>query len=143
MNEKGFTLIELLVSVVILSITALSLMALFPQGFRQVSKAGKMSVIDHLGHQKIDQLKAKGFGSADLTAGQHPASATQYRIDTDPANADYPGYSITWFVNDNQPIDGVKTVVVEVGYVIYHLNGSQDNTNRFQIRQKFVTYIAQ
>ena len=143
MNEKGFTLIELLVSVVILSITALSLMALFPQGFRQVSKAGKMSVIDHLGHQKIDKLKGQGYGHADLTAGPHPVSSAQYRIDTDPANADYAGYSITWFVTDNQPIAGVKTVAVEVGYMIYHFDGSPDTTNQFQIRQKFVTYIAQ
>jgi hypothetical protein len=113
-------------------------MALFPQGFRQVSKAGKMSVIDHLGHQKIDTLKAEGYGHADLTAGQHPPSASQYRL-TDP---DYRGYSITWFITDNQPITGVKTVAVEVGYMIYHANGTPDNTNQFQIRQKFVTYIA-
>jgi prepilin-type N-terminal cleavage/methylation domain-containing protein len=137
--NKGFTLIEILIVVVILAIVALGIMALLPAGYKQVSTAGHLSTMNHLGYEKLDELKALGYAHADLVNGMHPTPGL-YRLDADP---DFKGYSLTWFVQDGQPIPNVKTVTVEVGYMLWELDGSAKiSGSKFQLEQKFVTYIT-
>ena len=56
-NEKGFTFIELLIAVVILAVITVSIMGLLPQAYRQITNGGRISVINHLGYEKLDQLQ--------------------------------------------------------------------------------------
>ena len=139
--NKGFTLMEILIVVLILAVVALSTMALLPSGYQQVTNAGRLSTMNHLGYEKLDELKGLGYSHADLVSGSHPALATDYRLDADDAN--FTGYSITWTVQDNLPIAGVKTVTVEVGYMLWNTNGTAiTSNNKSQLRQRFVTYIT-
>ena len=135
--NKGFTLIEILIVVLILAFVSLGIMALLPSGYQQVTNAGRLSTMNHLGYEKLDELKALGYSHADLAAGLHPALATDYRL-----AAPFDGYSITWFVQDDTPFAGVKAVTVEVGYMLRNTDGSPITNNRFQLKQKFGTYIA-
>jgi prepilin-type N-terminal cleavage/methylation domain-containing protein len=56
MRTKGFTLIEVLVVVVILAFVALGIIALLPNGYKQITTAGRISVLNHLGYQQLDTL---------------------------------------------------------------------------------------
>jgi prepilin-type N-terminal cleavage/methylation domain-containing protein len=138
--QKGFTLIEILIVVVILAFVALGIMALLPNGYKQITTAGRLSVLNHLGYQKIDALKSQGFGDPDLIAGDHPTVIADRRL-TDP---DLNGYSLRWEVVDDDPKTDVKTVVVEAGYMVYRLDGSaiSPNLQKLQMKQQFVTYIT-
>jgi prepilin-type N-terminal cleavage/methylation domain-containing protein len=141
MSSKGFTLIEILIVVLILSLVALGIIAMLPSGYNQVRKAGRLSVMNHLGQEKIDQLKAFGYNHADLIDGIHPSpDKTQYRL---PATDLEDGYSLTWFVTPNQPAANVKAVTVEVGYMLYDQAGNPIAKNNNQLKQEFVAYIAQ
>lgn len=129
---------EILIVVLILAFVSLGIMALLPSGYQQVTNAGRLSTMNHLGYEKLDELKALGYSHAFLTAGPHPALATDYRL-----SAPFDGYSITWFVQDDTPFAGVKAVTVEVGYMLWNTDGSPvPAKNRFQLKQKFVTYIT-
>jgi prepilin-type N-terminal cleavage/methylation domain-containing protein len=137
--NKGFTLIEILVVVLILAFVSLGIMALLPSGYQQITNAGRLSTMNHLGYEKLDELKALSYTHADLAEGDHPASPTNYRL-----AAPFDGYSITWTVDqDPPPFTGVKSVTVEVGYMLWNTDGTKVSAkNRFQLRQKFVTYIT-
>jgi len=140
LNDQGFTFIELLVAVVILAVITVSIMGLLPQAYRQITNGGRISVINHLGYEKLDELKSLGYSHADLTAGDHPLPAN-YRL----TDADFIGYSVKWTVADDAPTPGVKTVLVEVGYELYQTNGTliPKNQQPFQLREVFSTYVTQ
>jgi prepilin-type N-terminal cleavage/methylation domain-containing protein len=136
--NKGFTLIEILVVVLILAFVSLGIMALLPSGYQQITNAGRLSTMNHLGYEKLDQLKALPFSHTDLTAGDYPTLPTQRAL-----AAPFNGYSITWNVVDNPaPFTNVKAVTVEVGYMLWNSDGSPVLNNKFQLRQRFVTYIT-
>lgn len=137
LNEKGFTFIELLIAVVILSVITVSIMGLLPQAYRQITNGGRISVMNHLGYEKLDELQSLGYSHADLTAGTHSAPGG-YRLDPD-----FIGYSRKWTVTDDVPVPGVKTILVEVGYQLYQPNGTVIPQNPFQLREVFSTYVTQ
>lgn len=137
--NKGFTLMEILIVVLILAVVALGIMALLPSGYQQITNAGRLSAINHLGYEKLDQLKALGYTNGDLIDGFHP-TPNLIRLDSDP---EFKGYSITWNVDDAEPFTGVKKVTVEVGYMLWELDGSDYLVStKFQLQQRFVTYIS-
>jgi prepilin-type N-terminal cleavage/methylation domain-containing protein len=139
--NKGFTLIEILIVVFILAIVALGIMALLPSGYQQITNSGRMSAMNHLGYEKLDELKALGYAHVDLINGNHPSNISTIRLDAD---QDFKGYSITWNVDDENPFTGVKRVTVEVGYMLWKLDGSGNlDDTKFQMQQRFVTHIAQ
>jgi prepilin-type N-terminal cleavage/methylation domain-containing protein len=142
MHTKGFTLIEVLIVVVILAFVALGIMALLPNGYKQVTTAGRISVLNHLGYQQIDKLKSEGYSHLDLIAGDHPTIIADRRL----TDSDLKGYSLRWFVEDvSPPPANVKKVVVEAGYMIYQTNGSPFPAplQKNQMTQQFITYITQ
>jgi len=141
MHAKGFSLIEVLIVVVILSLVALGIMALLPNGYKQVTSAGRISVLNHLGYQQIDKLKSEGYSHGDLLAGDHPTVIADRRL----TDSDLKGYSLRWIVVDNNPRTNVKSVVVEAGYMLYQLNGFDipAQSQQFQMKQQFITYITQ
>lgn len=140
MSEKGFTFIEILIAVFILALITLSIMALLPTAYKQITNGGRISIMNHLGHQKIDELKALGTGHADLTAGTHPAMASDYRK-LEQSDPQFKGYSVVWKVTDDSPTTGVKTIVVEVGYMVYDTSGNSIS-NIFQLKEYYSTYLS-
>jgi prepilin-type N-terminal cleavage/methylation domain-containing protein len=142
MHTKGFTLIEVLIVVVILAFVALGIMALLPNGYKQVTTAGRISVLNHLGYEQIDKLKSEGYSHLDLFAGDHPTVIADRRL----TDLDLKGYSLRWIVEDvSPPPANVKKVVVEAGYMIYQPNGSPFPAPppQNQMKQQFITYITQ
>jgi prepilin-type N-terminal cleavage/methylation domain-containing protein len=139
MISKGFTLIEILIVVLILALVALGIIAMLPAGYEQVRRAGRLSALNHLGQEKMDQLKALGYNHGDLLNGFHPSQPDIRLTDTE-----FQGYSIVWNVVDDNPSPGVKTVTVEAGYMTYDENGvAITNPNqKNQLKQQFTTYIV-
>ncbi|MCI0417297.1 prepilin-type N-terminal cleavage/methylation domain-containing protein [bacterium] len=141
-NAKGTTLVELLIAIVILAVGILGAMALFPQAYKGITRAGHISTLNHLGYQKIDQLRASAsanWSHADLTDGGHPATPAARMV-----GSTFPDYSITWVVDDDTPAGEtgeIKTIVVEVGYLVYDSNGNAI-THQEVITKKFQTFIA-
>jgi len=138
MRKNGFSLIEILVVILILALVALGIFALLPSGYKQVTTAGRLSVLNHLGYEKIDALKSLGYAHADLIEGDHPTVIADRRL----TDADLNGYSLRWQVTDNNSRTNVKTVVVEVGYMLYQWNGSA-SSQKSQMKQEYITYITQ
>jgi len=155
---QGFTLIEILVSIAILSVAILGIIALLPVGYTQVIQAGRMSTLNHLAQDKIDELRAIPIASNDLLDGTHPSTGLG-----DPLNVQFPHdqdsnipttYSVRWFVTPNSPSTDMKRVVVEVGYNIF-VYGSEtavtdptpsdpsDTDNPKQSWKRYETYITE
>jgi len=138
MNENGFTLIELLIAVLILAVITVSIMGLLPQAYKQITNGGRISVLNHLGYEKLDELQSLGYSNAAMTVGTHPATPAGY-----PLTGDFSGYSVKWTVTDYPPVSEVKVVVVAVGYQLYKTDGTQIPPNPFQLREVFSTYITE
>jgi len=139
----GFSLVELLVSLLILSVGVIGVMTVFPQSYRDITSAGRISILNHLANKKMDELKTLGFSNAALSGTASPGTVHsdsgltlipgltgQYRFTvpdpgtSDPAGNEYDKYSLKWTVITNSPIAGVSTVVIEVGYdVSYSITG--------------------
>jgi len=155
---QGFTLIEILVSIAILSVAILGILALLPIGYTQITKAGRMSTLNHLAQDKIDELRAIPIASNDLLNGLHPSTGLG-----DPLNVEFPHdqdsnipttYSVRWIVDSDSPATDMKKVIVEVGYNIF-VYGSEtavadptpsittDTDNPKQSWKRYETYITE
>ena len=143
LNQAGFTLIELLVSIAMLAVGIIGIMALFPHSYNYVGTAGRLSTMNHLGQQKLDELRGLGYKNPDLVAGIHPSGGPERITYADPLGA--ATYTITWTVTDDQPQGKMKRVTVEVGHQLYdNLNVKIDPSKA--MNQKvidFETYFAQ
>ena len=130
--NKGFSLVELLISVAILAIAIIGVIGVFPQGINQVTMAGQISTINHLGQAKLDELRAASWNSKLLLEGTHPSTQIETHfspcpnycndaadIETHNNFAVVPsGYSRAWRVDTSG--DGLRrTVRVTVGYLVY------------------------
>jgi prepilin-type N-terminal cleavage/methylation domain-containing protein len=144
--DNGFSLVEILVCIVILAVGIIGIVGVLPQGIGQVTDAGRISTINHLGQQKMDQLRGTFFSAKDLAAGNHPSIGLG-DVDDVETNDQWPeipkGYSRTWRVTENPA--GVKTVVVEVGFNIFDDTGTSLNSTKriVQKRTKFSTIVTQ
>ncbi len=136
-SVNGFSLVEVLVAMLVLSVGVIGVMAVFPQAYRDVTQAGRVSTLNHLGYKKMDELKTLGFGNAALAGSVSPgtvhsdntltlipgSSSGYYYSVIDPGTSDPPGneyenYSIKWNVISDFPITGVSTVIIETGWGI-------------------------
>jgi prepilin-type N-terminal cleavage/methylation domain-containing protein len=111
LNENGFSLIEILIAILILSLSILGIMAVFPTSYRHITSSGRISTINHLAQWKIDELRGTSFSDPDLTAGIHTSALT----------SPYADYSVSWDVTFNAPQANMRSVTVTVTY-----NGAQD-----------------
>ena len=142
-NQKGTTLIELLVAILVLSVGILGTVALLPEAYRGITRAGRISTLNHLGYQKIDELRTNAdanWSHTDLTNGAHPATAAARMV-----GSTFPHYSITWTVVDDSPAGAtgeIKTVVIEVGYLLYNAGGNAI-VHKQSLSKKFQTFIAE
>jgi type IV pilus modification protein PilV len=118
-EQAGFTLVELLVAILILSIGIIGMMALLPRGYSQIGNAGRLSIMNHLGQQKLDELKTLGYTDFNLIAGIHPTTVERVTyFDSNGTNV-YQDYTIRWEVRENQPSSNIKTIIVEVGHQLF------------------------
>src|SRR3990172_1582378 len=104
-QQEGFSLIELLVAIAILSVAIMGIVALLPTGYSHINTAGRISTMNHLGQQKLDQLRTLDFEDANLTAGTHPTGGESFPerpsyIAEDGTDI-YDDYTITWEVTDD------------------------------------------
>jgi len=135
-NEKGFTLVEILATIAIMAIAILGIMALMPSGYKEITNAGQLSTMNHLGQMKLDQLRIEGVSHPDLTNGIHPGSIPEWPMGASEL------YSIKWTVTDNVPAANMKSIQVEVGYDMYEADGTPVTESLNQRVYRFTTYIT-
>ncbi len=124
-DERGFSLIEVLVASVIMIIGVLGLLAVFPQSLNSTRQSGRMSVLNHLVTQKLEQLRAQDLSDADLALGTHPTIATDSRGDRYYPVPGFPElYSLRWTVTAG-PTDAtgtaepdLRTVAIEATHLV-------------------------
>lgn len=109
-SEDGFSLIEILVAGLFLIVAVVAILSLLPHAYTRVSRAGDLSVINHLGQQKIDELRSLPYTDANLAAG---ASHFDY------GEGEEGLYTVKWDVVNDSPSAGMKSVTVEVGFKTY------------------------
>jgi prepilin-type N-terminal cleavage/methylation domain-containing protein len=113
-QAEGFTLIEILVAVTITGLVALGIMALLPNGYKQVTSAGRLANMDHLAQMKMDYLRTLPIDSSELGDGTHPTTAEW-------PYGEEKKYSVRWTVATPEP--NVKDISVEVAYDYWEDNG--------------------
>jgi prepilin-type N-terminal cleavage/methylation domain-containing protein len=138
--ESGFSLIEILLAVAILAMVALGIMALMPNGYKQITNAGRRSTLNHIAQMKLDYLRSIPVTHNDLTAGTHPTIIPEWPMPNGSADK----YSVHWIVRDYTPLSNSKAVMVIVGYDIYNPDGTLKTSGAIeQERFVFSTLITQ
>ncbi len=123
-QQSGFALIEVLIASIVMIIGVFGILAVFPNAYHTTTASGRVSVLNHLAAEKIEQLRSLDYAAAELSAGIHPA------LGTDSSSNKYypvPGFgeehSLRWTVSDgptdggNNPEPEMKTIVVEATYL--------------------------
>ncbi len=166
-QEKGFTLIEILVAMVILSVSIIGIMALLPNDYRLITAAGRISAMNHIGQQTLDQLRGLPSSFLDLQEGTHPStgcSGTGWSgiygavtcaetwpafisyVDASGAQVYSGSYSVDWVITFDDPRPDVSKVELNVGYNMYESDGTPITLDRYygpkeQRTVTFVTYL--
>jgi len=141
--ENGFSLIEILIAVAILSIVCLGIMALMPNGYKQITNAGRTATMDHIGQMQLDYLRSIPITHNDLTAGHHPTSPSPY-VNWPMPNGSADKFSVYWYVQNYTPLTNARIVNVYVGYDTYNANGTAKTTGAITQKTKiFTTVITQ
>ena len=144
-NRNGFTLVEILVAILILAVCILGILALLPNGYRLITSSGRISALNHIAQQTLDQLRARPVTSLDLQQGVHPSTGCAGSWDTKTIYGNCPqtfpltvtytlnsgeraytdDYTVSWIVTSDDPRPGMTRVEVSVGYRIgYDGNGN-------------------
>ena len=140
-TQKGFTLVELLVSIVILAVGIIGIVTLFPQSYTHVGNAGRLSVMNHIGQKKLDELKTLSYNDANLIDGFHPSPGPVERISyVDSSGKDiYQDYTIQWEVREDDPRSDMKTIIVKVAHQLYD-TGNQQLDSSQAMNQKIIYF---
>jgi|GEM_PF-2602076 len=126
--DEGFSLIEILLAIVILAIVSLGIMALMPNGYKQITTAGRTATLDHVAQKQLDYLRSIPVTHTDLTAGTHTTTLT------------LPKYFVHWIVEDYTPLTNAKSVKVIVGYDTYQSDGTTVKSSSEAIDQESLTF---
>lgn len=108
MAEKGFTLVEVVVALTVVAIGVLGISVIFPLSGHDVSKSGMSTKALELCQEKIEELHHCAYDDPDLT----PAVTH-----VDSLNPIISAFERSWYVQDNQPISGCKTIEVTVEWL--------------------------
>jgi prepilin-type N-terminal cleavage/methylation domain-containing protein len=108
MAEKGFSLVEVVVALTVLAIGVLGISVIFPLSGHDVSKSGMSTKALELCQEKIEELHQSAYDAPDLV----PAVAHE-----DTLNPILNAFERSWYVADNQPVAGCKTIEVTVAWL--------------------------
>ena len=100
--EQGSALLEVVVAISILAIGLLAIASMQVAAIRGNSFAGNVTEGTCLASDRLEKLMSQSYTHADLTAGAH--------TDTSPPD----GYTITWNVTDDSPLNDTKTIGLTV-----------------------------
>jgi Tfp pilus assembly protein PilV len=105
-SEKGIGLIEVIIAMLIFAVGIMAAIRTLPDSNTATTRARNLTHATNLAQEKIEELMALPYFSADLSAGNH----------NDPQNPLEFHYTRTWNVTDDTPIAGMKNVTVTVTY---------------------------
>ena len=91
-----------MITLVVLAVGVLALGQLMPAGSRTMNRSRSKTSGTALAAQKIEDLKAIAWTSANMTAGTHSDTSGKY--------------TRTWVITDNTPLAGTKKVAVTVAW---------------------------
>ena len=109
-SESGFSILENVISVAIFTVGVLSISMLFTQTMTYSHFSEKLSVATNLARGELEELRNTPY----VNIGSDSVSST----------IDNVAYDISWIVTSDNPIDGVKKVVMRVEWE--DLRGEQD-----------------
>ena len=122
-TEQGSALLEVMVAISILAIGLLAIASMQVAAIRGNSFAGNVTEGTCLASDRLEKLMSQAYSHADLTAGAH----------TDPTPPS--GYTITWSVTDDSPINNTKTITLTV---IWADHGAQKSVAMQRIIPKMI-----
>ncbi len=114
-NGGGFTLVEVTVALFLLIVAFMGLLSLSAMAINGNAFSKATTTATTLAADKLESLRAKGFGDGELTPGTH----------VDGANPFQGIFSRTWTVTDGA---GYKDIVVSVSWTW------QDSTRNVSVR---------
>jgi len=114
-GQGGFTLIEALVATCILAMLSLAFALGAGSAVRYNGVSQALTAATTLGHAKIEELTEKASTDAQLTAGNHADANSPMKADGTAGGM----YTRSWTVTNNVPVNGLKTVEVQVGWTLY------------------------
>lgn len=109
-SENGFSILENVISVAIFTVGVLSISMLFTQTMTYTHFSEKLSVATNLARGELEELRNTPY----LNIESDSMSSTVDNVD----------YDLSWSVTSDDPIDGVKKVVMRVEWE--DLRGEQD-----------------
>ena len=147
-DQSGFSLVEVLIASVVLIVGITAVIAAFPQAYRTTTDAGRMSVLNHLINEKMEELRSLEITDSDLSIATHPAQANDSG-----GNKYYPvpglseEYSLRWVVSAG-PTDGggtaepeMRTVVVQATFMTRYTTAGAPLTTERSIEVRSLTYL--
>ena len=106
---RGFTLLEVLVALTVFSTALLALGRMQITASQVNAAAGRLSRATALAQDSAEQLMALAYDSALLNDQTPTGQSTTYTAPNPPT-----GYTVTWQVDSDSPVLGVKTVNLTV-----------------------------
>jgi prepilin-type N-terminal cleavage/methylation domain-containing protein len=105
-GRAGFTMIEALVAITIFGIGSVALLTLAPRSVGFMSRSRQVAKASQLAQAKLEELRTRTNGDADLSAGTH----------VDAANPIDGVFTRAWTVVDDTPIAGMRRIDVQVSF---------------------------
>ena len=105
-NQKGASVVEIMVALMIFGIGLVAAVRMLPQSSAKTTHSRNRTMAVNIAQEKIEELMAEGYESADLTAGDHD----------DATNPISNHFNRTWSVTDDTPITDMKSISVSVTF---------------------------
>jgi Tfp pilus assembly protein PilV len=105
-SEKGASVVEIMVALLIFGIGLVAALRMLPQSSAHTTHSRNRTMAVNIAQEKIEELMAEGYQSADLSAGDHD----------DPGNPLSNHFQRTWSVTDDTPITDMKSISVSVSF---------------------------
>ena len=109
-SDDDFSILENVISVAIFTVGVLSISMLFTQTMTYTHFSEKLSVATNLARGELEELRNTPYVNIES--------------DSVSSTVDSVAYDLSWVVTSNDPIDGVKKVVMRVEWE--DLRGDQD-----------------
>jgi hypothetical protein len=110
--QDGFSILENVIAVAVFTVGVLSISMLFTQTMTYTHFSEKFSVATNLARGQLEELRNTPYVNIESDS-----------VDS-PPTIDSVDYDISWVVTEDDPIDGVKKVVMRVEWE--DLRGAQD-----------------